>query len=65
MDTTTALIRTIQESDLPDHTMAKDIFENNYKDEFTLYTPENIQNCAELLVKRAKEAKDSGLNIMG
>lgn len=55
MDTTTSLIRTIQESDLPDHAMAKEIFENNYKDEFTLYTPENIQNCTELLVKRAKE----------
>ena len=55
INTTTSLIRTIQESGLPGHAMADEIFENNYKDEFTLYTPENIQNCTELLVKRAKE----------
>lgn len=36
--------------------LAMNLFEQSYKDEFTLYTPENIKNCMVLLVKRAKEA---------
>ncbi len=52
---TTALIKKIQQAGSADNNLAKDIFEENYKDEFSLYTPENIQNCADLLIKRAKE----------
>lgn len=32
-----------------------DLFEANYIDEFTLYTPDNIKNCCQLLVKRVRE----------
>ncbi len=55
IQTTTGLIKKIQDSSLPGNALAKEIFENNYKDEFSLYTPDNIQACADLLVKRAKE----------
>ncbi|MGB6067542.1 MAG: MBL fold metallo-hydrolase [Desulfomonilaceae bacterium] len=36
--------------------LIRDIFEMYYRDELTLYTRENILNCARLLVKRAKES---------
>ena len=32
-----------------------DLFEKSYKDEFTIYTENNIKDCTSLLVKRAKE----------
>lgn len=32
-----------------------DVFNEAYRDELTMYTPENIMNCARLLVKRARE----------
>ncbi|MCP4672665.1 MAG: MBL fold metallo-hydrolase, partial [Desulfobacula sp.] len=50
-------INMIKQSDLGDKTLADQLFEQGYKDEFTLYTPENIQNCCTLLIKRSKEAK--------
>jgi glyoxylase-like metal-dependent hydrolase (beta-lactamase superfamily II) len=39
----------------PDN-LVHDIFKTYYRDELTLYTEENIVNCARLLVKRAKES---------
>ena len=33
----------------------QDVFEEFYKDEMTIYTRENIMNCAKLVVRRAKE----------
>jgi 2-aminobenzoylacetyl-CoA thioesterase len=33
----------------------QDVFNQFYKDEMTIYTKENIMNCAKLVVKRAKE----------
>ncbi len=50
-------INMIKQSDLEDKIVADQLFEQGYKDEFTLYTPENIQNCCNLLIKRSKEAK--------
>jgi len=35
--------------------IADDIFREFYKDEFTLYSEENIRNCTQLLVRRAME----------
>jgi 2-aminobenzoylacetyl-CoA thioesterase len=35
--------------------LVRDIFKRYYRDELTLYTEENIVNCARLLVKRAQE----------
>lgn len=54
LDVTLNTIRDIRGSDLSDEALARNIFEMSYKDEFTLYTRENIKNCAALLVKRAK-----------
>ncbi|MBU2631837.1 MAG: MBL fold metallo-hydrolase, partial [Proteobacteria bacterium] len=56
IDITLNTIRRINTSSLSDEALARDIFEQSYKDEFTLYTPDNIKNCADLLVKRAKES---------
>jgi glyoxylase-like metal-dependent hydrolase (beta-lactamase superfamily II) len=55
LTTTINLINEIRHSRLPDSELAKKIFQHNYKDEFTLYTEQNISRCASLLVKRAKE----------
>lgn len=57
LDITLRTIKDIKQSTLPDETLAMNLFEQSYKDEFTLYTPENIKNCMDLLVKRAKEAE--------
>ena len=48
-------IKNINQSPFSDERLAMDLFEQSYKDEFTLYTKENIKNCTALLVKRAKE----------
>jgi len=55
MDITLKTMENIKLSLLSDETLAMDMFKLNYKDEFTLYTPENIKNCMMLLIKRAKE----------
>ena len=44
-------------ADLRDaETVAGDLFRRYYKDEFGLYSPENIMNCMRLLVRRLREA---------
>ena len=48
-------IKNINQSPFSDERLAMDLFEQSYKDEFTLYTEDNIKNCTSLLVKRAKE----------
>lgn len=53
--TTHSTIKEINQSPLPDETLAMKLFEKSYKDEFTLYTEDNIKNCTALLVKRARE----------
>jgi glyoxylase-like metal-dependent hydrolase (beta-lactamase superfamily II) len=58
IDITLETIRHINSSQLCDEELALKIFEQNYIDEFTLYTAENIKNCAALIVKRAKEANN-------
>ena len=39
-----------------DDVVARRIFNRYYRDECAIYTPENIMNCARLLVKRARES---------
>ncbi len=60
MNLTLDTIKNIRLSTLSDETLAMNLFKQNYKDEFTLYTKSNIKNCMALLIKRAKEA---GLKI--
>jgi len=55
METTHNTINRINQSHLSDEILALDLFKQSYKDEFTLYTEDNIKNCTSLLVKRAKE----------
>jgi len=39
-------------------TTAKNLFKFYYKDELTVYSPENILNCCRLLVRRVRELED-------
>ena len=57
LDITLNTIKNIKRSPLSSETLARELFEQYYKDEFTLYTADNIKNCTALIVKRAKEAK--------
>jgi glyoxylase-like metal-dependent hydrolase (beta-lactamase superfamily II) len=59
LNTTLDMIQWINTSELSDDALAQIIFESSYKDEFTLYTEKNIRNCADLIVKRAKELSSS------
>ena len=59
LDFTMSMINRIKQSDFLGQTLADQLFEQCYKDEFTLYTSENIQNCCNLLIKRSKESKIS------
>lgn len=52
---TVEIINMIQYSTLNDTALVKQLFNMSYKDEFCLYTKENVTNCAALLVKRARE----------
>ena len=54
--TTLDIIRRIRETQLPDDELTGELFEESYRDEFTLYTRENILNCTRLLLKRARES---------
>lgn len=57
LEITLNTIKYIKASSLSDEALARDVFKKSYKDEFTLYTVNNIKNCAALIVKRSKEAK--------
>ncbi|MCP4114007.1 MAG: MBL fold metallo-hydrolase [Desulfobacteraceae bacterium] len=56
IDITLDTIRRIKDTRLSDGDLAREMFEQSYKDEFTLYTQRNIQNCTNLLIKRARES---------
>ncbi|HCY85455.1 MAG TPA: Zn-dependent hydrolase [Desulfobacteraceae bacterium] len=49
------IIRKIRKGDQPEDTLIQEMFDTSYRDEFTLYTPDNIMGCTRLLVKRTKE----------
>nr|WP_320017477.1 MBL fold metallo-hydrolase [uncultured Desulfobacter sp.] len=49
------IIKMIKATALNDEELVKELFKMSYKDELSLYTKENITNCAGLLVKRARE----------
>ncbi len=41
-----------------DEEIVDDLFTEYYRDEFTLYSEQNIRNCFRLLIRRAKENRD-------
>jgi 2-aminobenzoylacetyl-CoA thioesterase len=53
-ETTLALRDRIANDPRTDDRVAAELFEDFYRDEFTLYSRENIQNCMALLVKRGR-----------
>lgn len=55
LETTHALLRRVAETELSDKALMAQLFDESYRDEFTLYTPENINNCNYLLIKRARQ----------
>ena len=57
LETTRELIRRIKTTDQGEEQLAKELFRESYKDEFTLYTEENIKNCSRLLIKRAQQVE--------
>jgi glyoxylase-like metal-dependent hydrolase (beta-lactamase superfamily II) len=52
---TLSTIRRIKQTPLSHDELTRELFEESYRDEFTLYTKENILNCTHLLIKRAGE----------
>lgn len=54
--TTQDLIRRAVEESSDDEALARALFQESYRDEFTLYTRSNIDNCNRLLIRRAREA---------
>lgn len=54
-DITLSIIQRIKETPLSHGELAQQMFNESYRDEFTLYTRENIFNCMQLLIKRAGE----------
>lgn len=56
LDTTRELIHHLKSSTVSDEMLADKLFDEHYRDEFRLYTPDNIRNCMRLLVKRSREA---------
>jgi glyoxylase-like metal-dependent hydrolase (beta-lactamase superfamily II) len=49
------LRKKIQDDERDPETIVSEIFDTYYRDELTLYTAENIKNCAELIIKRSRE----------
>ncbi|WP_320044787.1 MBL fold metallo-hydrolase [uncultured Desulfobacter sp.] len=52
---TLEIIQMIKTTTLDDQELVTKLFNMSYKDEFRLYTKENVTNCAGLLVKRSRE----------
>jgi glyoxylase-like metal-dependent hydrolase (beta-lactamase superfamily II) len=48
-------IERVTRTSLTDQELERQLFNERYRDEFTLYTKENIVNCHRLLIKRARE----------
>ena len=59
-EATVALLDRIRSDRRKDEIIAEELFEENYRDEFTLYSPENIRGCCRLLVRRAREHDAQG-----
>ncbi len=55
IDATHSFINRVTRTRLSDHTLFAQLLEESYRDEFTMYTKENIANCNQLLVKRARQ----------
>jgi glyoxylase-like metal-dependent hydrolase (beta-lactamase superfamily II) len=49
------VIRRIAAGDQPDDNLLQEMYDESYRDEFTLYTPDNIMGCTRLLMKRTRE----------
>jgi len=54
-DEARAMVKRIRETRLEDDDLIRELFEESYRDEFTLYTKSNIMNCTRLMLKRARE----------
>ncbi len=55
IDAAQSFINRVTRTRLSDQELFAQLLEESYRDEFTLYTKENIANCNQLLVKRARQ----------
>jgi glyoxylase-like metal-dependent hydrolase (beta-lactamase superfamily II) len=55
LDAAHHFIERVTRTSLTDRELETQLFNERYRDEFTLYTEENIANCHRLLIKRARE----------
>ena len=55
IDAARHFIERVTRTSLADHELEARLFKESYRDEFTLYTRENIVNCNRLLIKRARQ----------
>ncbi len=56
---TRKMIQRLQADMDDDERLMEQLFQESYRDEFTLYTRDNIRNCSRLLIKRAREYPES------
>jgi hypothetical protein len=56
IDTARRFIDRVTRTSLTDRELEAQLFHESYRDEFTLYTKENIANCNRLLIKRARQS---------
>lgn len=61
IDAACHFIERVTRTSLTDHELEARLFKESYRDEFTLYTRENIVNCNRLLIKRARQMTDDCL----
>ncbi len=55
IDAARDFIARVTRTSLADRELESQLFNESYRDEFTLYTKENITNCNRLLIKRARQ----------
>jgi 2-aminobenzoylacetyl-CoA thioesterase len=55
IDAAQDFIQRVTRTQLTDQELEQQLFQESYRDEFTLYTRENIANCNRLLIKRARQ----------
>ena len=55
IDATLDFIHRVTRTSLTDTELEAQLFKESYRDEFTLYTEENIASCNRLLIKRARQ----------
>lgn len=56
-DSLNTLVRQIDAHTGQDDGLIGDLYGRVYRDEFSLYSPDNIENCIRLLIRRAREAR--------